>query len=256
MCLIVFAYNSHPDFKLILAANRDEFYDRPTSPAGWWKDHQGILAGRDLKAKGTWMGVDKNGRFAAVTNYRDISNIREDVRSRGDLPVEFLLREDSSKKYCEEVLQKGDEYNGFNLLTLDDEMTHISNYENKVNLLGDGVYGLSNALLDTAWPKVEKAKNSFKAKIRDDFRLEDLIQLMQDEEVASDRDLPETGLPLEVERAVSAMCIRTSNYGTCCSTAITIDYKGKVEFMEKSYPVGQREDKTVSYSFSVEKVSV
>ncbi len=255
MCLIVFAYKTHPDYKLILAANRDEFYDRPTSIADWWNDHPNILGGRDLKAKGTWMGMDKEGRFAAVTNYRDISNIREDARSRGDLPVDFLLNGHSSRKYSEEVLKKANDYNGFNLLTLDDEMAHISNYENKVNVLSEGVYGLSNALLDTAWPKVERSKDRFQASIKEDVQLEELIQLMQDEEVATDDDLPQTGLPLEMERSVSAMCIRTPTYGTCCSTAITIDYEGNVEFMEKSYPVGERQEKTVRHSFKIERVN-
>ena len=255
MCLIVFAYKTHPDYKLILAANRDEFYDRPTTTADWWEDHPAILGGRDLKAKGTWMGVDKEGRFSAVTNYRDLSNIREDARSRGDLPVDFLLNGNSSEKYSQEVLKRATEYNGFNLLTMDDEMTHISNYENKVNLLEQGVYGLSNALLDTTWPKVEKSKARFKSKVDQAFQLEDLIRLMQDEEVALDNDLPRTGLPLEMERAVSAMCIRTPTYGTCCSTAITIDYDGNVDFMEKSYPVGERQEKTVHHSFKVERVN-
>ncbi|MEP1096875.1 MAG: NRDE family protein [Cyclobacteriaceae bacterium] len=252
MCLIVFAYNTHPDYKLILAANRDEFYDRPTTTADWWEDHPNILGGRDLKAKGTWMGVDKRGRFAAVTNYRDISGIREDVKSRGDLPVDFLLNGHSSTVYSEQVLKNADKYNGFNLLALDEEMTHLSNYENKVNRLDSGIYGLSNALLDTSWPKVEKAKDHFKGKIASDFELQDLISLMQDEGVAEDDALPQTGLPVDMERAVSAMCIRTPNYGTCCSTAITIDYDGHVEFEEKSYPVGNREDKTVRHSFQIE----
>ncbi|MEP5613001.1 MAG: NRDE family protein [Cyclobacteriaceae bacterium] len=253
MCLIVFAYNTHPEYKLILAANRDEFYDRPTTTADWWEDHSNVLAGRDLKAKGTWMGVDKKGRFAAVTNYRDISNIREDVKSRGDLPVDFLLNGHSSTAYSEQVLNNADEYNGFNLLVLDEEMTHLSNYENKVNRLDSGIHGLSNALLDTSWPKVDRAKEHFRGKIANDFELDDLIRIMQDEEVASDDALPETGLPLDMERAVSAMCIRTPNYGTCCSTAITIDYDGNVEFAEKSYPVGGREDKMVKHSFQTEK---
>ncbi len=253
MCLIVFAYKTHPNYKLILAANRDEFYDRPTTTADWWEDHPTILGGRDLKAKGTWMGVDKEGRFAAVTNFRDLSNIRDDARSRGDLPVDFLRNGNSSKEYIEEVLKRASEYNGFNLLTMDNEMIHISNYENKINTLSEGVFGLSNALLDTAWPKVERSKRSFESQINKGFQLEDLITLMQDEEVAIDNDLPETGLPLEMERAVSAMCIRTPNYGTCCSTAITIDYDGNVEFIEQSYPVGARQEKSVRHSFKIER---
>jgi len=253
MCLIVFAYRSHPDYKLILVANRDEFYDRPTSVAGWWEDHSNILGGRDLKAKGTWMGVDKRGRFAAVTNYRDIVNIREDAKSRGDLPVDFLKSAQSPSEYSKEVSKNADQYNGFNLLTFDDSMAHISNYENKVNILEAGVYGLSNALLDTSWPKVKKAKESFQDRVKNGFHIDDLIQMMQDQEMAPEDQLPKTGLPLEMERAVSAMCIRTPEYGTLCTTAITIDYDGNVDFIEKSYPMGNREDGEISFSFKIEK---
>lgn len=253
MCLIVFAFETHPNYKLILAANRDEFYERPTTVADWWEDLPSILGGRDLKAKGTWMGMSSDGRFAAVTNYRDLSNIREDAKSRGDLPVDFLKGSQSSIDYGEEIAKEGKRYNGFNLLTLDEEMIHVSNYENKVNRLGAGIYGLSNALLDTPWPKVERAKSFFRDKIEGDFTLKELLDVMDDSVVAQDEQLPATGLPIEMERAVSAMHIQTPNYGTCCSTVITIDYEGQVEFVERSFPVGDREDGMVSYSFKIEK---
>ncbi|MEQ9402181.1 MAG: NRDE family protein [Cyclobacteriaceae bacterium] len=252
MCLIVFAYNSHPDYKLILAANRDEFYERPTAVANWWEDHPEILGGRDLKAKGTWMGLDKRGRFAAVTNYRDLSNIRDDAKSRGDLPTAFLNGQKSSVQHAEDILPTADQFNGFNLLILDDEMVHLSNYEKKVNVLDSGIYGLSNALLNTPWPKVQLARQHFKSGISGNFSLSDLIQIMQNENTAKDQELPQTGLPIEMERAVSAMCIRTPDYGTCCSTAITIDYNGNVNFMERSYPVGNRKDTEVSFSFKID----
>lgn len=251
MCLIVFAYKTHPKYKFILAANRDEFYSRPTSTAGWWSDKSDILGGRDLKAKGTWMAIDKSGRFATVTNFRDIKNIKDGARSRGDLPVNFLEGNHTAKEYAEKVFGEGDQYNGFNLLALDRELSHVSNYGKKVSILDAGIYGLSNALLDTPWPKVEKSKSLFQSKIKEDFELDELIQLMQNTEVATDRELPPTGLPIEMERAVSAMCIRTENYGTCCSTAIAIDYEGNVEFMEKNYPVGDRTDEIVSFSFKI-----
>ena len=204
MCLIVFAYKIHPKYKLILAANRDEFYNRPTKSAIWWEDKPHILGGRDLKAKGTWMAVDKKGRFAAVTNYRDLSNIREDAKSRGNLPVNFLDGLSNSENYTREVLEEGSSYNGFNLLVMDDEMVHISNYENESNKLEDGIFGLSNALLDTPWPKVKLAKEDFTKVINSEFSLDELISVMQNEQVAQDHELPPTGLPLDMERAVSA----------------------------------------------------
>jgi len=252
MCLITFAYKAHPKYKLILAANRDEFYQRPTTVADWWEDHAEILGGRDLLAKGTWMAIHKNGRFAAVTNYRDIKNIKPDARSRGDLPVNFLLGNQSPASYSEEVHKEGNDYNGFNLLTLDDEMAHVSNYDKKVNVLTPGIYGLSNALLDTPWPKVEQAKSLFSTLIQQEFTMDQLIEMMQQTDLADDSKLPETGLDYDREKALSAMCIRTPDYGTCCSTAVTIDYDGNVEFIERSYPVGDRQEGTASHSFTIE----
>ncbi|WP_436514613.1 NRDE family protein [Ekhidna sp. To15] len=255
MCLITLAYKAHPKYKFILAANRDEFYARPTAVVDWWEDHNEILGGRDLQALGTWMAFHKNGRFAAVTNYRDIKNIKPEAQSRGDLPVNFLLSDQSPESYAEEVNQAGRNYNGFNLLVLEQGLVHVSNYEKKVNTLGPGIYGLSNALLDTPWPKVTRAKRRFSEVIQTNFTLEDLIAMMQDDTTAQDNQLPETGLDYEREKALSAMCIRTPDYGTCCSTAITIDHDGHVDFMEKSYPVGNRSEGTVSFNFKIhEKV--
>ena len=253
MCLITFAYQAHPTYKFILAANRDEFYARPTSVATWWQDAPDILGGRDLLAQGTWMAVHRNGRFAAVTNYRDIKNIKPDAQSRGDLPVNFLLSEDGPTAYAEKVLQRGSDYNGFNMIVLADEMTHVSNYDTKVNVLDSGVYGLSNALLDTPWPKVTRVKEKFNSLIEQSFQLEDLVEMMQDTATAPDDVLPETGLDYDREKALSAMCIRTPDYGTCCSTAITIDYEGEVQFLEKSYPVGDREARSVSFKFAIDQ---
>ncbi|WP_420317096.1 NRDE family protein [Ekhidna sp.] len=252
MCLIAFAYKSHPKYKFILVANRDEFYARPTAVAHWWIDHPEILGGRDLQAKGTWMAINKKGRFAAVTNYRDIKNIKPDARSRGDLPVNFLLSNEKPSKYSRQVFGEGSQYNGFNLITLDKELAHVSNYDKEVRLLEPGIYGLSNALLDTPWFKVEKAKRDFNVMIKQPFSLDGLINMMQNTDLADDKDLPETGLDYEREKAISAMCIRTPDYGTCCSTALTIDYDGNVSFMEKSYPVGNRKEGTVSFEFNIE----
>lgn len=253
MCLIAFAYKSHPKYKLILTANRDEFYARPTAPADWWEDYPLILGGRDLEAKGTWMAVSKEGRFAAVTNYRDIKNIKEEARSRGDLPTNFLLDESSAQQYASEVLERGDEYNGFNLLVMDEDMVHVSNYGDKINVLQPGIYGLSNALLDTPWTKVKRAKADFKSVIESDFQIEDLIGVMINTDLAPDHELPETGLEYDLEKAISAMCIITPDYGTCCTTVITIDYEGQVEFIENSYPVGNRKDQSVVFSFEAKE---
>lgn len=251
MCLITFAYKQHPDFRFILAANRDEFYARPTAIAHWWEDDGSILGGRDLEALGTWMAIHKNGRFSAVTNYRDLANIRQDAKSRGDLPVVFLKSNQRPGAYSRGVKNTGGEYNGFNLITLDDELGYVSNYDEEVKLLDPGIYGLSNALLDTPWTKVTKAKRDFNTLIQQSFSLEQLVAMMQNSDTAPDEELPETGLDYEREKALSAMCIDTPDYGTCCSTAITIGYDGTVNFMEKSYQRGARKEQTVSFQFKI-----
>jgi len=253
MCLITFAYRAHPDYAFILVANRDEFYARPTASAHWWKEHPYILGGRDLQAGGTWMAISKDGKFAAVTNYRDIKNIRSDVNSRGDLPINFLLGEEPADRYARQVSASGKSYNGFNLLVMDEKLVHVSNYEEGINELSSGIYGLSNALLDTPWPKLTRAKRAFSERIQTDFSLEDLIVLMQDETTAPDDQLPETGLDYEREKALSAMCIRTEGYGTRCTTAITIDHDGNVSFLEKVYPVGGQQEENASFRFKIEK---
>ena len=253
MCLITFAFNAHPDYRFILTANRDEFYARPTSVAGWWEDHPQVFGGRDLHAMGTWMGIHKNGRFAAVTNYRDIKNTKSSTKTRGNLPTDFLLSTDSPEVYASKVQKKGHEYDGFNLIVFDEEMAYAGNYSEDSCQLGFGIYGLSNALLDTPWPKVKKAKSAFEHLIQKNFKLEDLIEMIDDSETAVDESLPNTGLDYDREKAFSAMRIRTPDYGTCCTTAVRIDYEGNVEFMEKSYPVGDRLENTVNCQFKIAK---
>ncbi len=253
MCLITFAFNAHPKYRFILAANRDEFYNRATSAAAWWEDHQDVLGGRDLVAMGTWMGINKNGRFAAVTNYRDMKNIKPNAKTRGVLPTNFLIGSKSPSEYVRSVYQEGHRYKGFNLIVLDEELAYTSNYSQDSYDLGFGIYGLSNALLDSPWPKVEKAKSDLEYLIQSDFKLEDLVEMMNNAETATE-NLPNTGLDYEMEKALSAMCIRTPEYGTCCSTAITIDFEGNISFMEKSYPVGKRVENTVSYGFKIKRL--
>lgn len=253
VCLITFSYRSHPDYLLVLAANRDEFYDRPTDTARWWTDAPSILGGRDLKAMGTWMAVNKSGDFAAVTNYRDMQNIKENARSRGDLPVRFLKGKRNAKVYASSVFRQKASYNGFNLLAMDaNQMVHVSNYDEQVNFIEAGVHGLSNALLDTPWPKVEKAKTALASVLSEPFGLQDLLDIMQNAQQAPDADLPDTGVGIEMERQLSPVCIRMPHYGTCCSTALTIDYEGNVSFLERSYPVGNRTYRDVSFRFKTD----
>ena len=252
MCLIAFAWDMHPKYKLILAANRDEFYHRPTAKAAFWGDHPDLLGGRDLQAGGTWMTISKNGRFAAVTNYRDLSNIREDAASRGEIPTNFVNGTQSPTEFIQALHEDSEKYNGFNVLVSDfKETAHYSNYERKLNVLKPGIYGLSNALLDTPWPKVELVKDNFEKAINNSFNHQELLEVMMNDRIAPDEQLPDTGVPKDMERQLSAMCIRMENYGTCCSTIITVDRDGVVNFTEKSYPVGDRKVGTEHFSFQI-----
>lgn len=252
MCLIAFAVNTHPDYRLILAANRDEFYERPTSRADYWEDHPTILGGRDLRAKGTWMAVNSSGKFAAITNYRTLQNIRKEAKSRGNLPIDYLLNSASAQDYLTHLSANANDYNGFNLLLFDGAtMHHFSNYEGKINELKSGVYGISNAFLDTPWPKVDKLKEGFLTTISAGFSSEDLLKLLEDERLAEDNKLPDTGIGHDVEKMLSAIHIKSEKYGTCCSTVLTISYDGKVQFTERSFPVGGREKGNVSFNFNL-----
>lgn len=252
MCLIVFAWDVHPKYQLILTANRDEFYERPTALAEPWFDQPEIIGGRDLQAGGTWMGIHKSGKFAALTNYRDPSNIRGDARSRGDIPTNFLKGNQTPEKYLKELDQSAHEYNGFNALIGNRmELLHYSNCEGKINRLKPGIYALSNALLDTPWPKVELAKARFEEAIAQDFMHDDLLEVMNETSLAPDDQLPNTGVGYSREKALSAMCIRMEGYGTCCSTAITIEKSGAVDFTEKTFAVGSRKPSMRSFNFTV-----
>lgn len=252
MCLIAFALNEHPDYPLILVANRDEFYERPTTYADFWKDHSNVLGGRDLKGGGTWMGVTNSGKIAAVTNFRDPKNISATAKTRGDLTKDYLISDIGAQTHLEQVEREAALYNGFNLLLFESGKGYFySNYGDSIHQIDQGVHGLSNALLDTPWPKLEKLKASFQEAIQSGFDVNSLLQLLTDDETAPDEDLPQTGVPYEWEKAISAICIDTPTYGTCCSTIIMVDKTGNLSFTEKSFPVGAREAQTVSFNIKI-----
>ncbi len=252
MCLIAFALNEHPKYPLIMVANRDEFYERPTTYADFWEDHPDVLAGRDLKGGGTWMGINRTGRIAAVTNYRDPKNISESAKTRGDLTKDYLTTGPTAQLYLEQVAKDAALYNGFNLLLFEQNKGfYFSNYGEQVQQLNKGVYGLSNALLDTSWPKLEKLKSNFRQTLQSEFDVDTLLGLLTDSETANDDVLPETGVPYEWEKAISAICIDTPTYGTCCSTVILVDNAGNMSFTEKSFPVGARVAQKASFNLKI-----
>ncbi|HCI71013.1 MAG TPA: hypothetical protein DF712_18530 [Balneola sp.] len=241
MCLITFSYKNHPFYKLIVAANRDEFYQRPTRAAQFWTDEQlpDILAGKDLKANGTWMGVSKTGRWGALTNYRDPSNINENAPSRGDLVLDYLKSDSNERAYLKEIKENGKKYNGFNLLIGGkDSLYHFSNETNSIKEVQPGIHGVSNALLDTNWPKLDHAKKELeRVTSNSKFDRDELFEILKNSEKAPDEKLPSTGIPYDWEKAVSSIFIKTDNYGTLCSTLLLVDYEGNAEFTERRYNI-------------------
>ena len=228
MCLIALAYKAHPRYPLVLAANRDEFHERPTTPAQWWDGAPHLLAGRDLRAGGTWMGITRAGRFAALTNHRDLRRPLKQGPSRG------LLVRDALEGALDVAGTAA--YEGFNLLhgTVD-ALRYHNNVQPADAPLAPGVHGLSNAFLDTPWPTVQRARAGMEQLLdaADTALIDGLFALLRDEVPAPDAQLPGTGLPRELERAVSPIFIRTNGYGTRCSTVLLVDTEGQVYFDER-----------------------
>lgn len=228
MCVIYLAFEAHPEHPLIVLANRDEFYDRPSQAAHYWADEPNIFAGRDLVGGGTWLGVTRTGRFAAVTNYRD-PTAPLGTRSRGELVSGFLRSRQTAAEYLESVRSFPGEFSGFNLLVGQissdvREICYFSNRGGSVETLKPGVYGLSNHLLDTPWPKVAKGKSRFAYLLESGtIPAESCFEILSDEELAEDAYLPATGVSYAIEKAISAIFIKTTGYGTRCSTVLTFD---------------------------------
>lgn len=250
MCLIAVAYRVHPDYPLVVAANRDEFYERPTAQAAFWEDQPGILAGRDLECMGTWLGVTRTGRFAAVTNFRDPSDLRTSAESRGTLVSRFLAEADPAAGFVDEVDANAGAYRGFNLLAYDsEELFYYSNRGAVKKRLGPGIYGLSNHLLDTPWPKVRLARERLRAAIGSQPATESLFALMADTSLAPDDELPQTGVGAEREKMLSAARIVSATYGTRCSSVLVQSGSGTVRFAERTYGPEGAELDTATYEF-------
>lgn len=255
MCLILFAYQHHPHYPLIMASNRDEYYSRPTAPASFWEDHPNILAGRDLEKQGTWMGISRSGRFAALTNYRDGLSSRQDVRTRGELVSNFLSGSMSAQDYLVEIRKIKDSYNGFNLLVGNvHNLYYYSNIGNKLVQVIPGVHGLSNAWLNTPWPKVTKGKRMLNNCLQHNVQInqEELFSILANAEPFSDEELPDTGVGTEWERTLSSLFISSPTYGTRSSTVLLIDYRGIVHFTERTFSSGKySEYEEANYTFTI-----
>jgi uncharacterized protein with NRDE domain len=253
MCLLFLAINSHPKYKLIVSGNRDEFYNRKTAAAAFWEDHPGTLAGRDLEGMGTWLGMTITGKIAMLTNFRDPKNINPKAPSRGKLVSDFLTDSsiDNTGSYMTTVRAHASAYNGFNLLTgTVDEIWYFSNYGRDVEKLPDGFYGLSNHLLDTPWPKVVRGKEKVKQTLATaEPDPEAMFAILYNEDIAPDEQLPNTGLSVERERALSSMFIKTDGYGSRCSTVIMVDRDNNVFFAERVYNTNTFDHSTQTFRF-------
>lgn len=239
MCLLVLAWNAHPRFRLVVAANRDEFHDRPAAPLDWWRDLPGVLAGRDLRGAGTWMGVSQAGRFGVLTNYRDLEPPpAPDAPSRGEFVPRFLAADAAPRPWLQELRPDASRYAGFNLLVgTDEELFYFSNRNGfDPQPLSPGVYGLSNHLLDSPWPKLLRARERLRELVAAGrIETEPLFALLADRTPAQVDAIPQTGLPPDWERALSAPFVVHGRYGTRCSTVLLVERHGRVTMAERRF---------------------
>lgn len=234
MCLIVLAWRPGQAQPLLLAANRDEFYERPSQPLAEWADTPGLFAGRDLQAGGTWLGVGPAGRFAALTNIRDL-DLPQGSRSRGELPAAFLAGGYSVAEYLQQLHEQRHHYSGFNLLLGDAQhLWHFNSHSGRATALPAGVHGLSNADLNTPWPKLQRAKQALHEALPTP-QPEPLLRLLSDPQQAQDDALPETGIGLPTERLLSSIFIASATYGTRASTALIVNADGSRLLAERSF---------------------
>ena len=252
MCLIFLSYHQNPKYPLIVLANRDEFFERPTEVASFW-DGNKVLAGKDLEAGGSWLGITRKGSMAMITNYRDLANIKPKAPTRGKLVSDFLQGDLNTKHYLLGLDQSADFYNGYNIIlgTLKDPW-YYSNYQKKIYQLGTGLYGLSNELLDSPWPKVQKGKFELSELfLNDSLQTDTLFEQMRNSEQAPEAELPDTGIGLAMEKTLSPMFIKTEGYGTRCTTLITLDNSGNVYFEERTYSPNNSEFSSAVFELSI-----
>ena len=255
MCLILLAIDKHPEYKLVMAANRDEFYDRPSAPAHFWEQAPELLAGRDLRAGGTWLGMTRQGRLGMITNYRDPASIKQNAPSRGRLLSHFLLTQDSSLDFLLGVQQERDQYNGFNLIVGDQNQLYwYSNRNGDPLPLTPGLYGLSNHLLDTPWPKVARGKDLMANLLAKQTHPSPstLFRLLKDRTIPPDDTLPHTGVGLEWERMLSPIFISSPSYGTRSSTVLLIDQQDRVTFVERTFNSSPEPTSSVKHAFKLD----
>ncbi|MFN2239760.1 MAG: NRDE family protein [Thermoanaerobaculia bacterium] len=254
MCIIFVAFRTHPDYRLVVAANRDEFRDRPTEAAHRWKDGGGIIGGRDLRSGGTWMGIHTDGRFAALTNFREPAAApAEDSPSRGDLVVSYLQSGGVPQVWLASLAHRSGQWGGFSLFVSDlGELAHLSNRRNVPDSLGPGIWAVSNGLLGDPWPKVERGKAEFRKVVEQSGAdVERLMALLRDDSAADPSDLPDTGVGPERERELSPIFIRGQLYGTRSSTVLRIREDGRGSLIEQQWSGDGKAEGRVELEFDV-----
>jgi uncharacterized protein with NRDE domain len=266
MCLAVVAWHVHPDYPLVLAANRDEFYTRSTRPASWWGQSVALLAGRDEEAGGTWLGVTRAGRLAMLTNVRSPSERNPHAPSRGAIAVGALQSRQPAGAWLREQAPRMGTYNGFNLLLAEPSppkgspprlVYYTNRRDHGPRSLSPGIYGLSNAFLDTPWPKVVRAVSAFACALASRVDAESLLALMADRRPVHDSELPSTGVPLDWERALAPIQIRANGYGTRSTTVVTVRRDGVVNFLERSFdPAAPDVHRDRHFEFTVDGATV
>ena len=253
MCLLVVAWLSHPRYRLVVAGNRDEFHDRQAAPLGWWNDAPGVLAGRDLRAGGTWMGVARSGRFGIVTNFRNVeAPAAAESPSRGQLVPRFLGEDRAPGAFLEDLQGAAGRFAGFNLLLGDSSALHY--YSNASDhpprALPPGIYGLSNHQLDEPWPKLVRTRRRIAAALaHDDPAPGTLFDALGDRTPAAIGDVPATGLPADLERALSAPFVRHERYGTRCSTLAFVEHDGRTRVHERRFDAAGAQSGSSRFEF-------
>jgi len=259
MCIILLALDVHPEYKLILLSNRDEFYNRPTAPLAFWDDFPDLLAGRDLKAGGTWLGVTLGGRIGALTNFRDPATRKERAPSRGNLLKRFLTGKESASAFLQNLQEKASRYNGFNFLIGDlEKIFWYSNRGRGAVRLKPGIYGLSNHLLDTPWPKVTWGKEALKQALHRPRSPEpsSLLEILHSRRIPDDELLPDTGVGIEWERLLAPIFVVSPKYGTRASSILLIDRKHRGIFWEESFGSDGKPLGTHRYTFQLMKSKI
>ena len=251
MCLLFFSYRTTPGYRLVVAANRDEFFSRPTAPLGFLDKEKTILAGRDLRGGGTWLGITAQLKFAAITNYRETTANQTDAPSRGEILIDYLTSQLAAGTYIQSLASKAHRYNGFNLILGDsEELYYYSNRSLEPQLLCPGFYGLCNNLLDVPWPKLIRGKQLLRPHMVESNKIDPdkIFGLLEDSHHPSEDQLPDTNVGLDWERLLSTIFIDGVDYGTRSSAVITVTYTGTIEFVEKTVQRSNSEKLTSEFA--------